>query len=322
MAENNYKRIIIARTDSIGDVCLTLPMAGALKQAFPEAEIVFLGRNYTLPVIRCCRHVNRAISWDERGEHPTEFLRKQEADLIIHAFPDREVCRAAKDARIDLRIATAGRLHTLFTCNRRVWFSRKRSLLHESQLNFKLLSPIGISEIQNLPEMAELAGWSPPSRSEALAYLTDGIGPKVILHPKSKGSAPEWPLAQYVNLAEMLTSAGARVFVTGTEEESKIIGSAFEHVSGLTNLCGKMSLDAFIGFMTGCNSLVAASTGPLHLAALTGLRSVGLFSPAPPVHPGRWQPIGKNVKIITSEAAPEHGQSLSIAIEKVMLALN
>jgi len=36
------KRILISRTDSIGDVALTLPMCQALRNKYPEAEIISL----------------------------------------------------------------------------------------------------------------------------------------------------------------------------------------------------------------------------------------------------------------------------------------
>jgi hypothetical protein len=39
-------RIILCRTDRIGDVILTLPMAGVLKEKFPGCTVIFLGRNY------------------------------------------------------------------------------------------------------------------------------------------------------------------------------------------------------------------------------------------------------------------------------------
>ena len=38
--------ILISRADSIGDVVLTLPMAGVLKQILPGVKIIFLGKNY------------------------------------------------------------------------------------------------------------------------------------------------------------------------------------------------------------------------------------------------------------------------------------
>ena len=33
--QHNYRKIIISRTDSIGDVVLTLPLAGLLKKYYP-----------------------------------------------------------------------------------------------------------------------------------------------------------------------------------------------------------------------------------------------------------------------------------------------
>ena len=44
--------IIVSRTDSIGDVMLTLPMMGMLRGHYPKARLVFLGRTYTEPVLR------------------------------------------------------------------------------------------------------------------------------------------------------------------------------------------------------------------------------------------------------------------------------
>jgi ADP-heptose:LPS heptosyltransferase len=53
-------------------------------------------------------------------------------------------------------------------------------------------------------------------------------------------------------------------------------------------------------------NLVACSTGPLHIAAFIGIRAVGLFSPRKPIHPGRWQPLGKNVSVLLNNpACPE-----------------
>ena len=48
---SNIQRIMIVRTDSIGDVMLTLPMAFYIKQTFPNAELFFLGKSYTKDII-------------------------------------------------------------------------------------------------------------------------------------------------------------------------------------------------------------------------------------------------------------------------------
>ena len=43
--------IAISRTDSIGDVVLTLPVCVWLKKKFPDIKIIFFGSTYTKPVI-------------------------------------------------------------------------------------------------------------------------------------------------------------------------------------------------------------------------------------------------------------------------------
>ena len=42
------------------------------------------------------------------------------------------------------------------------------------------------------------------------------------------------------------------------------------------------------------DALVAASTGPLHIAAALGKRAIGIYPPIKPMHPGRWAPVGEN----------------------------
>ena len=58
-------KIILSRTDNLGDVILTLPMAGVLKQHFPGVHIVFLGKSYTRPLIDACEFVDEFLNWDE-----------------------------------------------------------------------------------------------------------------------------------------------------------------------------------------------------------------------------------------------------------------
>ena len=41
------KNILIVRNDRIGDVVLSLPLAGLIKKHYPDCKITFLLRNYT-----------------------------------------------------------------------------------------------------------------------------------------------------------------------------------------------------------------------------------------------------------------------------------
>jgi heptosyltransferase III len=67
------------------------------------------------------------------------------------------------------------------------------------------------------------------------------------------------------------------------------------------DLTGKLNLEQLIAFISIADGLVAASTGPLHIAAAMGKKTVGLFAPMKPIHPGRWAPLGKDVHILVKD---------------------
>ena len=199
-------RIIISRTDSIGDVILTLPLCVWLKKQFPQTELIFLGRSYTKDIIACFDVVDTFLNFDDFSSFPTsERIAKLKADCIIHVFPNREIATLSKKAKIPMRIGTARRIFHLLTCNHRLNFSRKRSLLHESQLNFELLKPLGLNEIPSFDSLFQsLNHFNIPTVSLPSEFSGIDLSNTIILHPKSQGSAVEWPIEKYIELAHVL----------------------------------------------------------------------------------------------------------------------
>lgn len=293
--------IIISRTDSIGDVVLTLPMAGIIKQYLPQSTIIFLGRNYTRDVIALSEHVDEFVSYDEllKSADKAEAFKKLKATHIIHVFPVKDIAQLAKKAGIKNRIGTKNRLWHWFTCNIKVKLSRKNSDLHEAQLNTKLLEPLGIKKEFSLEELASAYGFSKvPVLEKQFSDLIDPHKTKVILHPKSKGSAREWGLDNFSKLMDELDKTKYSVYISGTAQEGELVKSLIEKHPEAIDLTGKLSLQQFIAFINHCDALIAASTGPLHIASALGKKAIGLFSPMRPIHPGRWKPIGKKAEYL------------------------
>ena len=307
------KNIILSRTDSIGDVILTLPMAGVLKRYIPGCTITFLGRSYTKPAIEACENVDHFLAWDEIQLPDARYrIKDLNADLIIHVFPDRTICKLAKQAGIPIRIATSHRWFTQLYCNELLHFSRMNSDLHEAQLNLKMLAPLGITEEFTLAEIPNYYGLtklpsgnptpSPSPKGEGsssepasgIRHPASGIL-NLILHPKSKGSAREWGLDNFSRLIDLLPKDKFNVFITGTKEDGYLMKDFLEkHKDDVTDLTGKLTLSELISFIASCDGLVAASTGPLHIAAALGKHVLGLYAPMKPIYPKRWAPLGKN----------------------------
>ncbi|MEV4780590.1 glycosyltransferase family 9 protein [Burkholderia sp. LMU1-1-1.1] len=289
------RRIMITRTDNIGDVVLTLSLAGYLKQIYPQAEIVFLCRRYAAAVVAQCRHVDRVLTLEELGDDQAGGMARAECDTVLFAFPRRHLAIAALRAGIERRVGSSRRVYHWFTANRLINISAKKTPLHEAQLSFKLLLPLGIDYVPSLEQVWKLYGLTTPRHPAADAVLA-APGFKLILHPKSNGNGREWPLEHYTTLARMLGAAGGvRVLVTGSAAEGELLAQqapALLALPNVENMCGRLDLEAFTALVGGCDGLIASGTGPLHLAAALGRPVVGLFPPLKPIDPSRWAAIG------------------------------
>jgi ADP-heptose:LPS heptosyltransferase len=301
------KKIIISRTDSIGDVVLTMPICAWIKKTFPDYQLIFLGKSYTEPVVQCFDCIHEFINWDHianlSSKAQVSIFEAIQADAIIHVFPNKVIARLAKKAKIKTRIGTSHRSFHWLTCTDKMNFTRKNSSLHESQLNFELLRPFGLPNIPSIETINGLvkAYFSPKELSLSEILKFNQQQPYVILHPKSQGSAVEWPISNYMELAKILVENGKIVCFTGTEKEGLLFRNLMPKDDHIIDLSGKLTLTQLFYLIRHAEALVACSTGPLHISGISGICTIGLFSPRRPIHPGRWQPLGEKVKILVKD---------------------
>jgi len=302
------KTILISRTDSIGDVVLTLPCCVWIKRQFPNCKLLFLGNSYTKPVLNCLPEIDEVFDWKDIQNLPLQervrFIKEKHIDTAIHVFPNKEIASLLRRAQIPHRIGTSHRVYHLLTCNLRPNFTRKNSELHESQLNFELLRHLGVKILPSIEEnSAYLTSFQAPT-SDLPPFISTFMATgntTILLHPKSQGSAVEWGVSNYVTLANQLVEHGIQVIFTGTEKEGSQFRSNIPVHPLILDSTGKLTLDQLITLIAHAHGLVACSTGPLHLAGILGKKTIGLFSPRKPIHPGRWRALGQDVTILVND---------------------
>jgi ADP-heptose:LPS heptosyltransferase len=288
------KKVVISRTDNLGDVILTLPLLGYLKSVVPGIKIHFIGKSYTKAIVDQCQYVDKFIDREEAIKDPA-ILSSLRADSILFIYPDKELARLAKKIKIKRRVATAHRWFNWVYCNHLVDFSRFRSSLHESQLNFKLLRPFKLNYDIDVFELPLYYGLHPGQKDFNQFLCNERFN--LIIHPKSRGSAREWPLQNYLQLIDSLPSDQFKIFITGLKEEGEAMNRELPELlkhPKVIDLTGKMNLEELTSFIGQVDGLLACSTGVLHLSAALDKFSLGLYSPMKPIHPGRWMPIGKH----------------------------
>jgi heptosyltransferase-3 len=310
--------ILISRTDAIGDVILTLPMAGYLKQIYPKAKVSFLGTAYTAPLIECSAFIDEFINYSQllslSETEQADCLKGKNIDAIVHVLPNKHVAALARQAGIKLRIGTTNRLFHWYTCNKLVRLSRKHSGLHEAQLNLMLLKPLGLSNVPLLDAIIQYNKFTPaielPDKFKTLLISKKF---NLILHPKSHGSGVEWGLEKFKILAAALPAGKFKIFVTGSDKEQVLLADWLKTLpQSVVDLTGQLSLNELIAFVAAADGLLASGTGPLHLAAALGVHALGLFPSRRSINPGRWAPLGPQSEYLESNT--DNLESITVAM--------
>jgi len=298
MAQHKTKHILISQIKNIGDVVLALPAAGLIKSHSPDTSISFLSTCYTEPVLKACPYVDHVFDWDSLQSLPDKaivsLLKDAEISTIIHLSNHTRIARLAKKAQIPCRIGTAQRLSHWIYCNHLINQARRHSGLHEVQLNYQMLKPLNItvdSSIDTLKNYIQLQPSAPLPESLKTLIKPDLFN--LILHPGSHGHGREWPAASFKALIDALPASEFRIFLTGSPKENERFGHLAAASPKVVNLMGRMTLEEFMTFIYQTDGLVASGTGPLHLSAALGKKTLGLFPPRQGISPRRWAPVGQ-----------------------------
>jgi ADP-heptose:LPS heptosyltransferase len=270
---------------------------------YPSCQIIVLARSYVEGAVKAHPAVDLFIDSQSLEKQPESESIKQlqslKADIIIHAFPNKNIAFLAKKAGIPTRIGTARRWFHWLTCNKKTWFSRKQSSKHEANLNLQMLQVLGFNQPY---EMTDLIQWakldSPPLlQGPAREWLSQDKF-NVIIHPGTNGNTLEWPIESFKKLIELLPKDQFNILLTGSPAERDKFAEL--ELEGTQNTMGQLSLSELISLIGQADGLIANSTGPLHLAAALGTHTLGLFPSHPGKSPNRWAPLGEKAEFIAA----------------------
>lgn len=305
----NLKHILISRIDNIGDVTLTLPMAGILKERFPNVKITFLCREYARGIVEQCSYVDAFYNWDELSTLSTsnaiKDIKAHQFDVIIHALPRKKVAVLMRKAGVKYRVSPSSRLYYWLTCNKRVSFSRKKSHLHEAQINLNLLKPLNIDPSNhNLDYLHEKMGLRhPDSLPDHIKAILKPDRFNLIIHPFTNGHTREWPVSHFIELINQLPKDEFNLIITGSKNENDVIqNTIMSKCRDITNFAGQCNLSELIKLISHADGLVANATGPMHLASVFNIHTLGLFPVTKGIDASRWRPFGKKAEFLSADA--------------------
>lgn len=164
--------------------------------------------------------------------------------------------------------------------------------------------PVSANLARMFPSAAVEAG-PPPTGADAravvatcpgaLAPARDNPHGPAVLHVGAGSEAKRWAVHHWVGLAEDLRARRERVeLIAGEVEHERLRGSeraAFEGAGGRFIF----GLDALADLLRGARVFAGCDSGPTHLSAALGVRTLALFGPT---DPRVWAPVGARVDVV------------------------
>ncbi|NOY07127.1 MAG: glycosyltransferase family 9 protein [Chlorobi bacterium] len=296
------ERILVLRTDRLGDVILSLPIAGALKHHDPRTHVCYGVGHYPAPVLSVAKDVDEVLRFSENNRDAwVQHMTAGDFTAAVFAFPRPDLALAARRAGIPVRVGTGYRWYS-YRFTHRHFEHRKHAEFHEAQYNAHLLEQLGI--FVDEPPFPRLR-IDDQLRGRARAILRDtGMTSErfVVLHPGSGKSAPAWNAKSFRNLAALIARRipGVRIVVTGAHREEALMREVAAGAPGSAiPLIPQVDLVTLAAVFEQASVFISNSTGPLHLAAAAGTAVVGIYPGLAGVTGARrWAPLTRRARIV------------------------
>jgi ADP-heptose:LPS heptosyltransferase len=276
------RRILVVRTDRIGDIVLSTPALRALREALPGAEIDYVVQEKYAPLMEAYPGWNRLFTLKDRDSREearalAPILRERRYDAAIVGNTAASSYRLARLAGVPIRVGwrAKGYGHSLSA-----GFPDDRAVAsrHEVENNLKLLEPLGIFEREpRFPTRETEAG-----RRQLEAFLAaEGLShaePLLVLHPGSFSPRVRWGLEKFADLAARAMREGMRVVLLGSGGEATLVEEVWRK-SGerAVKAVDRFDLQGLVSFLGHARAFVGNSTGPMHIAASAGAWTLAIF---------------------------------------------
>jgi lipopolysaccharide heptosyltransferase I len=300
----NNPKILVIKLSSLGDVFHPLPAVHIIKKEL-NATIDWVTTDIYADLVKSFTDIDRVISFRRRSFFSNlksflKELRQEKYDLIIDFQGLMKSAMVAMLARGKVRIGPS--------------FNREGSRIFYSAVAGKekperhaVDQCMDIIRYLDLPETEISFPVKYPSSSGD--FIVKGSAtdesllekhPAIALLPRSRWETKNWPLEYFIKLAQLLneTVAGSLFLIGGPDDKNACATIESQVGDGIINLAGKMSLSETGAALEKMDLLITNDSGPMHMAAASGVPCLALFGPT---DAGRTGPYGDIHKVMMEE---------------------
>jgi ADP-heptose:LPS heptosyltransferase len=292
----------------MGDVALTTPVLRAMRQQYPDVELVLLTRPLFRPFFYSFEGLI-LFDTDLKNRHKGFF------GLVCLYMDLRRTGRF--DKVIDLHDVLRSKiLRLLFRLTGVPSFvidkgrGEKRAIIsgkNKIKLKHSVERYSEVFDKAGFPVTITKGPWIIPSpeallRVKSLAAEQEGL--KIGVAPFARHKLKIWPEESMIRLLKMISEKHkASFFLFGGHEEKELLSSFQTRLEGSVNTNGLLNLDEELALMSRLDLMIAMDSSNMHMAALSGTKVISLWGGTDPVSGfGAWmQPDEYSVRIPVEE---------------------
>ncbi len=331
----NRGRLLIVRLTSLGDIIHALPVAVALRAAYPSAYISWLVDDRWRPLLNQVKGIDEVISIPRGGwQGLLEGIARLRRGRFEYVVDVQGLYKSAFLAwlsgapfRVGFDGAAARESGASLFYNRRVL----PSFGHRIDKNLALAAAIEAPPPCSAEESRSLFPLSISGEAEASvkqALRSHGVTGYFMISPGGGWLSKCWPVERFGELHRRLsTRFGWRGVVTYGPGERPLADAVLASAGSPAPLLLELDLLQLMAALQGAQFFVGGDTGPLHLSVALGTPVVGLYGPTDPAQTGpycREDVVVRNAR--PDETTYNRGSSyapsmLSITVDQVEAAV-
>lgn len=305
-----YKRILIVRTDRIGDLLLSTPVIKALRDSYPNAYIAVMVSPYAKDIVEGNPYCDGIISYDKEGKHKSwqrtlkfsRNLKKKKFDLAVILHPTNRVHWVAFLAGIPKRVGYGRKCGFLLTD--KIKHSKHLGEKHELEYNLDLIRYLGIH-----PKDKSLFMPLNPDSQKQIEELFEELGINnndrlLAIHPGASCSSKIWQNSRFAEVADKLIEKyGFKVLVVSGLKDIPLARNVIKLMRyPAIDLAGKTSVSQLASVLKRCQLFISNDSGPVHIASALGVPVISIFGRSQKgLGPKRWGPLGEKNKVLHKE---------------------
>lgn len=293
-------KILIVRTDRLGDVVLSTPVIKNLRLSFPKSHIAFICRPYTRDALEGNPGLDEVIIYDKYGKHKSLwasikfsfYLRKKKFKLAIILHPTNRIHLITFLAGIPERVGWDKKLGKLLT--KRIKHTKQEGKKHELEYTLDLLMGLGIP-IKHTDTYFPITSKARTTVEQLLEGEGIGEGDKfIVINPSASCPSKRWPQERFQEVIKLLKSRVSFKIIVITSQSEREFGERLVGDSGVIDLRGSLSIPELGALLKRAALFISNDSGPVHIAASFNTPVISIFGRDDSgLSPLRWGPRGE-----------------------------